>query len=221
MPLRAVFFDLDGTLLDTAQDMVALLNHMLKEDCLPLVDEQTTRSIVSNGSIALVKKGYQLADDDSRVEPLRERFLQHYGNNLCTHTKPFEGITQLIEELAKRDILWGIATNKPYAYAAPLMKHFRFASEPICVISPDHVTRTKPDPECLKLACDAANCKPEDAIYIGDHLRDILCGKGAGMPTIAATYGFIEDHDDPQSWAADYYVDSATEIWPLIEKHFI
>jgi len=219
MPLRAVFFDLDGTLLDTADDMSAALNAIMAEDGLPPLPIHETRSIVSNGSVALVKKGYQLNDDDSQIPILRQRFLDHYQKNVCQHTHAFEGIEKLIEELNARNIVWGIATNKPWAYAEPLMKNFEFASKPVCILCPDHVAKSKPDPESLILACRAANCDPSEAIYIGDHLRDILCGKNAGMPTIAAKYGFIEDTDDADAWQADHSAESASDIWPILEQY--
>lgn len=219
MSLRAVFFDLDGTLLDTAHDMSLALNTMLEEDGLPTLPIEDTRNIVSNGSIALVRKGYDLNDNDERIEALRQRFLNHYLNKVCQYTQPFKGIEALIQTFAENNIAWGIVTNKPWVYTQALMEYFSFASDPVCTLCPDHVTNRKPDPESLFLACKAANCETHEAIYIGDHLRDIQCGQRANMPTIAANYGFISESENTLDWNADHYVDCATEIWTIAETY--
>lgn len=219
MTLRAVFFDLDGTFLDTARDLAASLNHILLEDGLPLIPANEARQLVSNGAYALIKKGYNLSDNDSRIETLRQRLLDHYGQNLCKHTAPFAGIEALVDQLSKNNIAWGIATNKPKAYAEPLMAEFELASKPCCVLSPEHVQNKKPHPESLYLACELAQCQTNEAIYIGDHKRDIDCGINAGMVTVAVNYGYIPEGEDIQDWHADYTVQSATELWPIIQSY--
>lgn len=219
MSVRAVFFDLDGTLLDTAKDLTGALDKIMQEDGMPALPFEQTRQIVSEGSFALVKLGYQLADGDPEVGPLRQRLLDHYAKHLATDTCTFSGIDALITSLAEHDIAWGIVTNKPWAYAEPLMAEFSFASKPVCILAPEHVSQRKPDPESLYLACKYADCKPEDAIYIGDHRRDIECGINAKMPTIAALYGYIPTGEDTHSWKADHSVNSATELWPIIQQY--
>ena len=219
MPLRAVFFDLDGTLLDTSTDMNLALNRILEQDGLPTLTVNQTRSEVSNGSLALVKKGYRIGNEDERLSLLRSRFLKAYKTHICEYTTPFDGIEELLENLSRNNLAWGIVTNKPWAYTEPLMKNFSFADNAACIVCPDHVSKSKPDPESLSLACEAARCTPEQAIYVGDHLRDIQCGKNAGMRTIAAAYGFIDDSENIEEWRADYCVKSAEEIWPLIKNH--
>lgn len=218
MTLRAVFFDLDGTLLDTALDLSAALNNILIEDGLAPLELEQTRGIVSEGSYALVKKGYSLTDDDPRVPGLRQRLLDHYDKNLNTHTKAFEGIAELIQKLSEAGLVWGVVTNKPKDYAEPLVAQFNFASQPVCVLSPEHVKHAKPHPDSLYLACELSNCRVEQAIYIGDHKRDIDCGKNAGMPTIAVGYGYIPEGEDMLSWQADYNVNTVDELWPVIQQ---
>jgi len=219
MTLRAVFFDLDGTLLDTAHDLAAALNHILAEDGLPPLAIDIARQIVSEGAYALVKKGYGLGENDARSEPLRQRLLDYYGHNLNKHTVAFEGINTLIQHLSDNNIAWGVATNKPKPYAEPLMKAFQFASEPCCILSPEHVQHKKPHPESLFLACKLAQCEISEAIYIGDHKRDIDCGINAGMTTIAVSYGYIPDGVDIRSWNADHYAHTANELWPIIKRY--
>ncbi|WP_096087171.1 HAD family hydrolase [Agaribacterium haliotis] len=219
MALRAVFFDLDGTLLDTAQDLSAALASIMQEDGLEPLALNIARNIVSEGSYALVKAGYELNDNDKRIEPLRQRLLEHYMAKLNQHTTPFAGIEQLIDSLQSRGLAWGIVTNKPWPLTEPLVKQFRFASEPSCVLAPEHVQQRKPHPESLYLACKQTGCEPFEAIYIGDHLRDIECGRNAGMKTIAVNYGYIPADEDSRQWQADHYVDSADEIWPIVQRY--
>jgi phosphoglycolate phosphatase len=219
MRQTGVFFDLDGTLLDTAQDLCAALDMTMIDEGVKPLPFEATRPYVSNGSYALIEKGLGISPSDPKVEPIRERLLAHYLDNLCTHTRPFDGIDELITTLAANNIPWGIITNKPSAYAEPLMEHFSFASSPGCLICPDHVTHRKPDPEAMFLACDQSHCCAEDSVYIGDHKRDIECGNRAQALTIAVSYGYLVEADDIASWGADHIVDSAREIWPLINQH--
>jgi len=219
MALKAVFFDLDGTLLDTAKDLCSALDNTMAEDGLDILPFEQTRPIVSNGSFALIQKGYGLNEGDPKVAPLRQRLLDHYLNNLAEHTRPFDGITALIAKLAEHDIKWGIATNKPWTYTEPLMRYFDFASEPVCQICPDHVNNRKPHPESLYIACETASCSPQEALYIGDHLRDIQCGQNAGMDTIAANYGYIDRQENTADWKANHYVDNAENIWPILRRY--
>ncbi len=215
--LKAVFFDLDGTLLDTARDLGGALNRLLESRGHAPKPQSELRSVVSDGALALIQCGFDVSSDDPSVPELRQALLDFYLDDLNTHTRPFDGIESLIEKLAAADLKWGIATNKPWLYTEPLMARYSFASEPCCILCPDHVAKKKPDPESLFLACDSANCSTDEAIYIGDHERDILCGKQAGVKTIAAAYGYVPNGDCPSNWQADYCVEHAEEIWPLLE----
>jgi len=218
-PIRAVMFDLDGTLLDTAPDFIVVVNQLLAEQKRPVLAAETIRAGVSNGSKALIKLAFAIDENNVQFEPLRQRLLELYLQNHSVHTKPFPGINTLIEQLAAHNIAWGIATNKPALYTLPLMVDMNMQPPPASVICPDHVSRPKPDSESLFLASSQLGCTPEEIIFVGDHKRDIDCGKGAGSITIAAAYGYVEEGDDPASWNADYCVNHADEIWPIIEKY--
>lgn len=218
-PIRAVMFDLDGTLLDTAPDFIVVVNQLLIEQQRPGLAAETIRASVSNGSKALIKLAFSIDENNEQFEPLRQRLLELYLQNHSVHTKPFPGINTLIEQLAAHNIAWGIATNKPALYTLPLMVDMNMQPPPASVICPDHVSRPKPDSESLFLASSQLGCTPEEIIFVGDHKRDIDCGKGAGSITIAAAYGYVDEGDDPASWNADYCVNHADEIWPIIEKY--
>lgn len=219
MTLRAVFFDLDGTLLDTAPDLAKALNHLLRakeKDPLPF---EPVRRVVSDGAYALLNLGFGVEKNDAETADLRQELLDYYLQDLSSETHPFPGINELIENLHAHDINWGIVTNKPWAYTEPLMKRYEFARPPSCVICPDHVEQRKPHPEALLLACSQTGCTPDEAIYVGDHLRDIQCGQRASMPTISVGYGYISPEDSHLNWNADHVVDTAEEIWPIVRTY--
>lgn len=217
--IRAVMFDLDGTLLDTAPDFIVVVNQLLLEEGRQELAPETIRAGVSNGSKALIKLAFDIDDQHPQFEHLRQRLLQLYLAHIAVYTKPFPGISSLLDKLADKHIAWGIATNKPAAYTLPLMTALDIQPAPVSVICPDHVARSKPDPESLFLASKQLGCSPQEIIYIGDHKRDIDCGKGAGSITIAAAYGYLDEGDSPANWNADYCVNHADEIWPIIEKY--
>jgi len=217
--IRAVIFDLDGTLLDTAPDFVVAVNQLRIQHQLPLLADDIIRAQVSNGARALVKLALTIDEDHLDFEQHRKTLLSAYLQHIAVHTKPFVGIERLIRLLADHNIVWGIATNKPATYTLPLMAALNMQPPPSCVICPDHVSRAKPDPESLLLASQQLNCAPNEIIYVGDHLRDIECGKAAGSITIAAAYGYIDEGDTAESWRADYIVQSAEDIWPIVQGY--
>lgn len=221
MSLKAVFFDLDGTLLDTAQDLGRALNDLLIEEKRDPIPINELRHVVSDGALGLLKLGFNIDDKHETYQSRRAKLLHYYLQDLSSNTIPFVGITELIKKLNKKNIAWGIATNKPWTYTEPLMTDFSFTSDPICVICPEHVTKKKPHPESLFQACKLANCKTHECIYIGDHIRDIECGNRAGAITIAAGYGYIKPKNKYLEWPADHFASSAEELWPIIEKHII
>lgn len=218
-PLKALLFDLDGTLLDTAPDFIVVLNQLLVENDKAPLPDAIIRATVSSGARALIKLGFKIEEDNPKFETLRSRLLSLYSNHLADNTVPFSGINQLLAYCKKQDIAWGIVTNKPSRFTLPLMDQVIIESKPSVIICPDDVTHTKPHPEPLYLACKKLNIRPSEAIYIGDHSRDIDAGKNAGMITIAAAYGYIEDHSPAASWGADILVQSAHEITEYLMQH--
>ena len=143
--------------------------------------------------------------------------LNHYLDGLSLNTQAFDGITNLIEKLTQSKLVWGIATNKPWRYTEPLLKAFEFAAKPATVKCPEHVINKKPAPDMLLACCEDLNIATHEAIYVGDHKRDIECGKNANMKTIAVSYGNLENNDKPERWQADYTIDHANDIWPIIQ----
>ena len=213
--LKAVLFDLDGTLVDTADEFLVVVQQLRAEHDLPPMDPARVRRSVSNGARALVQLGLGLDPEDEQFESKRLRLLELYAEVLGSSAKPYPGINRLLAELARHGISWGVATNKPRAYAEPLLERIDLPSCP-SLVCPDDVKDRKPHPESLYLNCRDLDCAPHQAIYIGDHLRDIQAGKRAGMLTIAAAYGYIEPDDNPHDWGADLLTDDSNTLADLI-----
>ena len=214
--LRAVIFDLDGTLVDTADEFVPVVQSLRGEHGLEPMDPQRIRASVSNGARALVSLGLDLPEDAPEFETKRLRLLELYSQVLGTMASPYPGIEHLLTRLAEQGITWGICTNKPKVYTEPLLARLNMQPSPKSVVCPEDVTHRKPHPESLHLNCRDLNCAPHEAIYIGDHLRDIEAGRRAGMYTIAAAYGYIEPGDNAQHWGADAEARCSEDLLQLI-----
>ncbi|HLS98243.1 MAG TPA: HAD-IA family hydrolase [Porticoccaceae bacterium] len=218
MPHRhdAVLFDLDGTLLDTAPDFVTAINRVLAERGLPPHPESMVRAAVSHGSAGLIAATFDLEASHPDFEPLRQALLAHYRTCLTDETRLFPGMERVLEALAVRGIPWGIVTNKPAQYTDAIVARLPWPSPPATVICPDHVTRTKPDPEPVLLACRQLDLAPGRAIYVGDHLRDIEAGRGAGTATVAAAYGYLDADENPAEWGADHIIERADQLIDIL-----
>lgn len=219
MPLRALLFDLDGTLLDTSGDMGQALNRLRQQEGLATLSPEQIRPHVSNGANALIKLGFGELPADAH-EVLRARFLDLYLADIARHTQPFPGIEALIQHCLQQGLAWGVATNKPWRYTEPLMSHFEFATSAAVTLCPQHA-KPKPDPAMLLLACEQLQCSPAEVIYVGDHQRDIECGRRAGMATIAVGYGFTQHPAEHTQWEATFAVAEAWDIWPLVQQHYL
>lgn len=217
--LKAVIFDLDGTLVDTADEFVPAVQSLRAEHGLEPMAPERIRASVSNGARALVSLGLGLDEQAPTFEDKRLRLLQLYSEVLGTRAALYPGIGKLLHDLQGQDIRWGIATNKPRAYTEPLLERLAIQPAPSSVVCPDDVANRKPDPEALHRNCSDMACSPAEAIYIGDHVRDIEAGRRAGMYTIAAAYGYIEPGDSPADWGADSLATSSTALSGLILRN--
>lgn len=213
--LRAVIFDLDGTLIDTADDFVPAVQQLREEYGLPPMDAARIRASVSNGSRGLVSLALGLEEQHAGFAKARQRLLDLYEALLGRFAAPYTGIVDLLRTLEARQIRWGIATNKPRQYTIPLLKRLNLQCE--SVVCPDDVTQAKPHPESLFRGCRELGCAPTQGIYLGDHARDIEAGRRAGMYTIACAYGYIEPGDRPELWGANAIIDDPKTI----EKHLL
>jgi N-acetyl-D-muramate 6-phosphate phosphatase len=214
----AVIFDLDGTLLDTADEFVRIMNTLRTEHGMVPLPAATARASVSDGARAMLTLALEITAEDPRFEPLREEFLARYLATIGTATRLYPGLDALLQALAAQGLGWGIVTNKPRYLTEALLARIALHPAPGTLVCPQDVTQTKPHPEPILRACAELRCAPDRAVYIGDHWRDIEAGRRAGTATIGAAYGYIAAHDDPQRWHADRLAHCSTDIARLLAE---
>ncbi|WP_407363144.1 N-acetylmuramic acid 6-phosphate phosphatase MupP [Pseudomonas luteola] len=218
MRIKAVLFDMDGTLLDTAPDFIAVIQSMRTDRGLPAVDEKTVRDVVSGGARAMVASAFEVDPLSDEFDPLRLDFLDRYQDHCAIHSHLFEGMEELLADLERARLTWGVVTNKPVRYAEPIMQALGLAKRSAVLVCPDHVTHSKPDPEPVLLACKQINIEPQAVIFVGDDRRDIESGRAAGTKTAAVRYGYIHPEDNPAHWGADLVVDHPLELRDALDR---
>ena len=214
---KGILFDLDGTLLDTADDLGAALNHVLKQYQLPEVSADLYRPIASDGATGLLQLGFgdQYTDFDEQV--LREEFLDYYENNIATHTKLYPGIESFLQQLDRQSIPWGIVTNKPIALTKLLLPHFSAFSSSKVNLGGDSLSTRKPHPEPLIHACQYLSVAKEECIYLGDAPRDITAANEANMFSVVARWGYIKAEQKVDTWPANSHCFEPAELLALFE----
>jgi len=211
-----LLFDLDGTLVDTAPDLVAVLNRMLAAAGRPPVPYALARNEVSNGALGLLRLGFSLSPDTPIDMPLRQSFLQAYldhGHNNSFLFIALDLINQIVSETGGE---WGIVTNKPAAMTEALLEHLGMRQHVGALVCGDTLSERKPHPAPLLLAASQLGVDPGDCIYLGDARRDIEAGRAAGMRTVATSYGYIRPGEDISSWNADAQVDHPRKIRAML-----
>ena len=214
---NAVLFDLDGTLIDTAPDMVTVLQHLQREHGIEPAPYDLARSYVSNGAIGLLTLGFPEVDIEFGDE-FHQLYLERYAEMICQESRVFDGLDGLLDQLDDLDCPWGIVTNKPEQLTAPLLIALGLAERSSCIVSGDTLSVRKPDPAPLLLGCDLIGVEAATSIYIGDAERDIEAGRRAGMATIAAGYGYITPDDDPREWDANVIATTTEELAQIVLK---
>lgn len=209
---QAVLFDLDGTFADTAPDLAAALNHVRATRDLPPLPLQVLRPQASHGSAGLLKTGMGVTAESPDFQVLRDIFLAHYTDNICVHTKLFDGMAELIATLESRDIMWGIVTNKPHRFTLPLMQALGYAERAACLVSGDTCDHAKPHPAPMRKACELVHVTPEQCLYLGDDRRDMQAANAVHMRGIIAQYGYVSEDVSTVNWQAYGSVDAPVEL---------
>ena len=212
-----VLFDLDGTLLDTAPEFAVVVNRLRAEHGLPALPYAPIRATVSDGARALTRLALSIDEQHERFEPARLRLLALYNDGLGDHTEAFPGTLEVLAHLARRGLPWGVVTNKPSTLAAPLMARMAFAPREAVLVCPDTAGVAKPDPRPLLLACEQLDVAPARTLYVGDHRRDIDAARAAGMPSVAAAWGYIHEDDPAHAWGADHCLAEMAGLLDLLE----
>jgi phosphoglycolate phosphatase len=218
MKTRAVLFDLDGTLADTAPDLTAALNRLLAEQGRSAVPLSQTRRHTSSGARGMLGAGFGIGTDHPQYARLRDRFLALYEQALCVETTLFPGMRELLDRLESAALVWGIVTNKAERFTAPLLAALNMTPRAGCVVCGDTTPKTKPHPEPLLHAARLLSLKPHECLYVGDDLRDVQAARAAGMPVVAVRYGYLGDDAPPEHWGADAVVDAPLDLWAHVQS---
>lgn len=217
MTIKAVLFDLDGTLLDTAKDLGSAINHVLEVNGKAPLSFETTRPFVSGGTPALINLGFGINIGEPGYDDLKNAFLDFYEANLCQYTTPFSGINEALAEIENKGLIWGIITNKPGYLTAPLLEQLNLDKRSKVTISGDTFELKKPDPFPLLQAAKLINVSPEQAIYVGDDERDIIAAKAAGMTSVSVGWGY-PGKQNPESWNAEIHLERSEELLGLVQS---
>jgi len=211
--LRAVLFDFDGTVADTAPDLAGALNRMRIERGMQALPLAELRPHASSGARGLLRAGFGIQPQDDGYEPMRDTFLAYYADALCVDTQLFPGMEELLATLDARGLRWGIVTNKATRFTHPIVEHLGLASRAACVVCGDTTPHPKPHPAPLLHAAQGMTIAPKDCAYVGDDLRDIQAARAAGMFAIAVEYGYSgTDTDGPHSWKADGVISTPLDL---------
>jgi phosphoglycolate phosphatase len=215
-PYKGVFFDLDGTLADTAPDLVAAANQLLIARNLAPKQYEVLRPCASAGARGLIGGAFGIDPEHPDFIPLRDEFFANYEKALLVNSVLFEGVDHLLDQLDGAKLPWGIVTNKSERFTNPLTDLMGLRQRAASTVSGDTTPYSKPHPEPILHAARIANIDPANSVYIGDDIRDIVAGKAAGMKTIAAAYGYCGCAEPPEAWGADYLVYHPKELLEII-----
>lgn len=210
--IQAVLFDLDGTLVDTAPDLGYALNLQRGIHGLPPLADELIRPQASHGARGLLGLGFGLKPEDAGFNPMRQEFLQLYADNLCKHSRLFDGMDEVLKQLEARKLPWGVVTNKPARFTEPLLSLLDLAERAACIVSGDTCPEPKPHPGPLLYACQQINIAAQQCLYVGDAERDVEAARNANMPCVIAHYGYLDENDQPGTWGANGFIQHPAEL---------
>jgi 2-phosphoglycolate phosphatase len=215
--IRAMLFDLDGTLLDSAPDLVGALNRVRRSENLPPLDVAEMQRFASRGAAGLLKAGMP-ATDEATFESWRQRFLEHYALNSYRESRLYDGIPELLEFLVEAGIRWGIVTNKFESLTLPIIEAAKLGESLGCVVCGDTLNESKPHPAPVILACGMVDVAPADTLFVGDDIRDIQAGRAAGTLTAAVYYGYGSYELEGEVVAGSARIHHPAELVELVKR---
>jgi phosphoglycolate phosphatase len=202
---KGVFFDLDGTLVDTAPDLVAALNWVCHQEGAPQVDYAFARTRVSEGATALIQAGFPCAQGNELIR-LRDALVAYYQSHIADESCLFPGLETSLFYCAQQQIPWGVITNKPFDLAEQLLQGLALAENCSVLFGGDSFPEKKPHPRPLLEAANKLGLQPSECVYIGDHARDIQAAKAAGMASVSVEFGYHPQGENPRDWQADFHI---------------
>lgn len=215
--IDAVLFDLDGTLIDSAPDLGAAADKMRTDRGLDSLPFELYRPMAGAGARGMIAVAFGLSPDDSRFEALKEEFFFNYESRLVEKTYVFDGVAELIERICQGGLKWGVVTNKSARFTVPLTRAMALFGTAQTIISGDTTPHAKPHPQPLLEAARQLDVPPERCIYVGDDERDIVAGRAAGMPTVAAAYGYLGASADTSVWKPDFTINTPSALLKLLK----
>ena len=218
--LKAVLFDLDGTLIDSAPDLGAAADKLRTDRGLPSLDASLYRPHAGAGARGMLKVAFNMTPDHPEFPALREAFFVNYESAMTERTLVFEGVPELVEALQARGLQWGVVTNKMARFTDPLTQALPLFNTAAAVVSGDTTPHPKPHPAPLLEAARRLGVDPAHCWYVGDDERDIQAGRAAGMATVAAAYGYLGHGADHAQWAADHTIDHPLALLKLLEMSY-
>ena len=213
-----VLFDFDGTLADTAPDLAAAANQQRARRGLEPLPYETLRPVASQGARGLLRVALELTPGHPDYEPTRLQFLEDYAAGSTVHSRLFPGIAEMLDDLRNRGLSWGIVTNKVTHLTLPIVAYLGLNEHSSVLVCGDTTAHAKPHPLPLLHAAEQAGFAPNRCVYVGDDLRDIQSAHAAGMPAIAAAYGYVGQDEDCTTWLAEATVHAPEALWPAIES---
>lgn len=220
--ISTILFDLDGTLVDTAPDLGYALNIQLRRHGKPTLSDATIRPYASHGSKGLLGLGFGITPEDASFPSLREEYLNIYDEVFTRSPALLDGIAEVLQAIEHKQLKWGIVTNKPRRFTQRLIESIGLHRRAACIVSGDDAAKPKPSPETLLLACRQVGVKPQACVYVGDAERDVVAAKAAGMKTVVALFGYIDDvSDKPHEWGADALIQTPIELLDLLTDNVL
>jgi N-acetyl-D-muramate 6-phosphate phosphatase len=214
--IEAVLFDLDGTLIDSAPDLGAAADKMRVDRGMAALPLACYRPMAGAGARGMISIAFELGPDDSRYNSLRDEFFSNYESRMTELTYAFDGVNELVSELERVGLKWGVVTNKAERFTLPLTRSMRLFDHAGTIVAGDSTPHSKPHPAPLFEAARQLGVRPERCLYVGDDERDIVAGRAAGMSTVAASYGYLGSAGKTIEWNADATISTPKELLQLL-----
>ena len=215
---KAVLFDLDGTLIDSAPDLGAAADKMRTDRGMATLDYGLYRPMAGSGARGMLQVAFGITDAHADYEAYKNEFLDNYQQAMTVKTTVFDGVDDMLSGLKQRGLLWGIVTNKHQRFTIPLSRQMDVFKTAAAVVSGDTTPHAKPHPAPLFEGARLLGLQPHECWYVGDDERDIVAGKAAGMVTVAANYGYLGEEADVLAWGADFVIHHPMELAKILPK---